>query len=101
MYTGADCVPGLYGHGKTSIFATVANCKEAHKILEPLGSHIEVSKDLIVDLQLFTHGFLYSGVRSDTMGQSRTTKWNGMKKKVTSRIPPDSDSLLHHIESGF
>ena len=32
------------------------------------------------------------------MGQSRATKWNGMRRKITSRIPPDSDELLHHIK---
>ena len=76
VYTGADCVSGFYGHGKTSIFATVAKSEEAQKILEPLGSHIEVANDLIVNLQLFTRRFIYGDVRSDTMASHEQP--NGM-----------------------
>ncbi len=94
LCTGADCVSGLYGLRNRSISAALEKAGKAQQMIQSLGSTLEVINELVVSLEMFTRNFIYANVKLLTMGQSRATKWNGMKKKITSRIYPDAESFL-------
>jgi hypothetical protein len=97
-YTGADAVSGFYGHGKKSIYEQVTKRQEGMELISKLGEHYTVTTQVCENLIEFTIKTIYSDTKSTTLGQARATKWRQMKHKCTSRLPPDEDSLRHHIK---
>ncbi|KAJ4930797.1 hypothetical protein JOQ06_025105 [Pogonophryne albipinna] len=49
-------------------------------------------------MKAFVLSIVYAESADVTCGQARAFKWHKLKKKSTVRLPPDDDSLDHHVE---
>ncbi|KAF3856929.1 hypothetical protein F7725_017652, partial [Dissostichus mawsoni] len=49
-------------------------------------------------MKAFVLSIVYAESGDVTCGQARASKWHKLKKKSTVHLPPDDDSLDHHVE---
>ena len=97
MMSGYDNTPGFYGHGKKSLLDKVMKDAEARDLLSRVGRSIDLKDDVISDMRKFVLSKIY-GENFPTCAQARASKWHKLKKKKTSRLPPDDDTLLQHFK---
>ena len=96
--TDADAISGFYGSSKQTIFGRVAKSEDAKRLLADLGKILEMSNRCKEDIEEFTIKYVYNDKKSESLPQARASKWRSLKRKTTSRIPPDADTLLHHMQ---
>ena len=96
--TGADAISGFYGLSKQTIFARVAKSENAKSLLADLGQIVQMSNRCKEDIEKFTIRYIYTDKKSESLPQARASKWRSLRRKTTSRIPPDADTLLHHMQ---
>ena len=98
VLTGCDHNSGFYGASKKVIAGRIQSCSEARHLLESCGRELPATRRVFEDLQQFVIKYIYSDDKIDTLAEARAKKWRMMKRKNTIRLPPDSDSLSHHLE---
>ena len=98
IITGSDHTSGFYGHGKKRVLKNVINDPEARQLLMAVGDNITLEEDVESDMRTFVISKIYGDSTSVTCGQARSSRWHKLKKKNTVRLPPDNDSLKHHIK---
>ncbi len=49
-------------------------------------------------MQKFVIRYIYNDKKSQSLPESRASKWRALKRKTRLRIPPDEDTLQHHIQ---
>lgn len=57
-----------------------------------VGAALPLSNNLTKILRKFTLQHVYNDKKSQSLAESRASKWKKMKKKSTQRLPPDEDS---------
>ena len=97
LISGYDNCPGFYGHGKKAILSTIIKDAEARELLSKIGRSISLTEDVISDMRKFVLSKIY-GEDFPTCAEARASKWNKLKKKKTSRLPPDEDTLVQHFK---
>lgn len=97
-FTGVDTVNSFYGCGKVKILKKILLEKnqEHFRTMQKLGDDPNLTEDYIQDLERFCINIIYNDNISSNLSQARALKWKKMSKHDTSRLPPDSDSLLQH-----
>ena len=98
ILTGCDSVSGFFGHGKSSVYPKHANINEVKQLLANLGASQEVDSLLNSLIEKFVIKFIYNDSTSESLAECRAVKWKQMKKKTTSRLPPDPDSFHLHVK---
>jgi hypothetical protein len=91
VHSGCDTTAAFYGHGKRSVYDKGV-CAEAKQMLKSVGKELPASSEVLDNMAIFTIRYIYGDKVSKTLGQARALKWRNLKKKTTSRIPPDRDS---------
>ena len=100
--TGCDSNSGFFGHGKKKLFGKYVMDAEARDLLKECGSSLPISQYTMDGLKVFVRKYVYNDSRSDTMPQSRSSKWRTQINKSVSRLPPDNDSLeLHCMRANY
>ena len=56
-----------------------------------------MTQQVLDQMAHFTIRFIYNDKASKSLGDARALKWSQMKRKSTSRIPPDQDSHNLHV----
>lgn len=92
IHTGADAISSFYGRGKPSVFDSTMKSEEARELLRGLGKCLPVTSQTLKQLEQYTIKYIYKDKSSKTLAEARAKKWEGMKRKSTLRIPPDTDS---------
>ncbi len=57
-----------------------------------VGACLPLSRHLTKTLRKFTLRHVYNDRKSESLAESRSSKWKKMKKKSTQHLPPDQDS---------
>ena len=83
-------------HGKSSVYPKSANIEEIKELLTNLGTSQDVDSLLNSSMEKFVIKFIYNDSKSKSLAECRALKWKQMKRKSTSRLPPDSFHL--HVE---
>ena len=98
VLTGCDSVSGFLGYGKSSVYPKSANIEEIKELLANLGSSQDVDSLLNSSMEKFVIKFIYNGSKSKSLAECRALKWKQMKKKSSSRLPPDPESFHLHVK---
>ena len=98
VITDSDQTSGFYGHGKKPVLEKVMMDREARELLGRVDESLELEVDVRADMKVFVLFNVYGENAHFTCGQARASKWHTLKKKSTIRLPPDDDSLDHHVE---
>jgi len=100
IITGSDHTSGFYGHGKKKLLQKVISDPEARKLLERVGESLVLRDEVKQAMKTFVICVIYKESTGLTCGQARASRWHNMKKKKKStlRLPPDDDTLKHHLE---
>ena len=98
VISGSDHTSAFCGHGKKKLLAKVAKDLQARELLEQVGESLELDDNVRDQMKKFVLTYIYGGSGDVTCGQARASKWNKLKSKSLVRLPPDADSLNHHIE---
>ncbi|MES9880814.1 MAG: hypothetical protein ABW185_08030 [Sedimenticola sp.] len=98
VITGSDHTSGFYGHGKKPVLEKAITAPAARELLRRVGETLELEDDVRADMKAFVLSNVYSEIADVTCGQARASKWHKLKKKSTIRLPPDDDTLDHHVE---
>ena len=99
VITGSDHTSGFYGHGKKKAIQKVISDLKARELLGRIGESIDLKDSIRADMKTFVLSYIYGESGNATCKQARASKWQKMKKKKSSiRLPPDDDSLNHHVE---
>ena len=56
-----------------------------------------MTNEVIDHLAHLTIRYMYNDKVSKSLGEAKALKWGQMKKKSTSRIPPDMDSFQLYV----
>lgn len=96
IFTGTDSVSGFFGQSKKTIYTRALKNKSFVK-LASLGESLECRSGYEASLCGFVIQNVYGDNTSRKMSQARARKWRTMKKKCTKRLPPDYETLTHHI----
>ncbi|MCG8430912.1 MAG: hypothetical protein MJA29_07055 [Candidatus Omnitrophica bacterium] len=94
VISGSDHTSGFYDHGKEKILQKVVKDPEARKFLQRVGQNLDLEDDVREDMKTFVVCKIYGEKEKN----ARAAKWRRMKRKSTARLPPDEDSLNHHLE---
>ena len=97
VITGSDHTSGFYGHGKKQVLQKLFRDHQARELLSRVGGSLELDEEVRSDMRAFVLSKVYAET-AVTCGQARASKWHKLKKKSTIRLPPDDDSLNHHIQ---
>ena len=68
---------------------------EGCELLQHVGETLYLQDDTRQDMREFVLTKIYGG---ETCGQVRASKWRKQKKKRMILLPPDEDSLNHHLD---
>ena len=98
IITGSDHTSGFYGHGKKQVLQKLITDPQTRKLLARVGESLELEEEVRSDMKAFVLSKVYAE-NADTCGQARASKWHKLKKMSTIRLPPDDDSLNHHLQS--
>ena len=98
VHTGAAAVSAFFGHGKKSVMKNVIKYPSIALSLENVGKQLPLMETSLDNLRMCTIKMVYNDKRSSTLTEARTSKWNTMKKKSFSRLPPDEESHSLHAE---
>ena len=71
---------------------------ETRQLLRRVGENLVLEDRVRAEMKAFVLSIVYAESADVTCGQARASKWHKLKKKSTVRLPPDDDSLDHHIE---
>ena len=71
---------------------------EARELLGGVGESLELRDEVKATMKTFVLSKNYNEDTGVTCGQARASWWDKMKKKSTVRLPPDDDTLNHHLE---
>lgn len=96
--SGSDHTSGFYGHGKKSIMKVIVSDEEARDLLENVGFTPDLPIHVAEEMESFVLTKMYGGKPGSTCAQVRADKWRKQKRKSTVTLPPDQDSLWHHLE---
>ena len=66
--------------------------QEARNLLKDVGKPLPVTQEVLQQITTLTVRHIYSDKINHILGEARALKWGQMKRKSTSRIPPDPDS---------
>ena len=97
VITGCDQTSGFYRHGKKSVFEKLQKDQEAQHLLQKVGDCLELSGDVRDDMRRFVLLKIYGG-KETNCAEAKAAKWRKMKKKSLARLPPDEDTLHHHLD---
>ena len=89
VHSGADAVSGFFGRSKKSIYDLSIKSPDNMKLLEPLGSRVPCKTSVVDSMVKYTLRCVYNDSKSTSLSESRSTKWNLMKRKNFRRLPPD------------
>jgi len=98
VITGSDHTSGFFGHGKKKLLQKVISDPVARRLLRRVGESLELRDEVKSAMKTFVLYEIYSENTGVTCGQARASRWHKMKKKCTVRLPPDDDTLNHHLE---
>ena len=96
VITGCDHTSGFYGRGKKSMFEMLQKDQEAEHLLQKVGDWLELSDDVRDDMRRLVLLKIYGG--KETNSEARAAKWRKMRKKSLARLPPDENTLHHHLD---
>ena len=96
--TGCDHTSGQYGHGKKQLMKKLKADPEARELLSSVGMQASLSDETHYDMEQFILTKSYGCLSGSTCAEARAQKWRKQKKKNTLLLPPDSDSLYHHLQ---
>ena len=96
VITVSDHTSSFYGHGKKQVLSKVINDLDAGELLKQVGEHVELHKEVEVDMTAFVICNIYA--EHGDRGQARASKWHKLKKKSTMRLPPDTNSSNFHLQ---
>ena len=65
--------------------------------MQDVGNFLPLKDEVKQQLELVTIKGIYNDWTSKNLAQCRPSKWSKMKKKSTTRIPPDADT--HNLHS--
>ena len=71
---------------------------EARELLSSVGMQASLSGETHYDMEQFILTKSYGSLSGSTCAEARAQKWRKQKKKNTLLLPPDSDSLYHHLQ---
>ena len=97
VISGSDHTAGFYGRGKKSLFEKLQKDSEAQRLLQNVGVSLDLTEEVKADMRKFVLTKIY-GIKAATCREARAAKWRKMKKKSLSRLPPDEDTLHHHLD---
>ena len=98
VISGSDHTSGFYGCDKKRLLQKIINDPAARDLLSMVGASTECREEVKTDMKSFVLSKMYSANFGSTCAEARATKWRTMKKKNTVRLPPDDDSLNHHLD---
>ena len=85
----------LYNHRPG--FEKLQKDQEAQHLLQKVGEYLELSDNVGDNTRRFMLLKIYGG--KETMcTEERAAKWRKTKKKIYVRLPPDEDTLHHHLD---
>ena len=87
----------IYGWGKKVLLDKLKNGEEGQQLLQDVGDQLELPDNVRDNLHKFALTQIY-GEKATTCSEARTSKWRKMKKKSLACLPPDQDTLDHHLE---
>lgn len=96
--SASDHTSGFFGHGKKKLLQKVISDPVARRLLGRVGESLELRDEVKSAMKTFVLYEIYSENAGVTCGQARASRWHKMKKKCTVRLPPDDDTLNHHLE---
>ena len=76
----------------------VASIIPLHDLLASCSTELPASKEVLDDLKKFVMRYVYCDTEKLTLPELRAAKWRAQKKKFTTRLPQDSDSLQLHLK---
>ena len=97
MISGSDHTSGFFNHGKISVMKSIKNDAEARELLSSVGEEPELSNDVASAMKEFVLTKIYNS-EERTCASARAVKWRKQKNKNSMYLPPDKDSLQHHLE---
>ena len=97
VISGSDHTSGFFNHGKISVMKSIKNDAEARELLSSVGEEPELSNDVASAMKEFVLTKIYNS-EERTCASARAVKWRKQKKKNSMYLPPDKDSLQHHLE---
>ena len=71
---------------------------EARELLGGVGESLELRDEIKATMKTIVLSKIYNEDTGVTCGQARASWWHKMKKKSTVHLPPDDDTLNHHLE---
>ena len=71
---------------------------EACELLQHVGERLELQDDVRNDMRVFVLTKIYGGDVGVSCDQAIASKLRKQKEKKTKSLPPDENSLNHHIE---
>jgi len=80
------------------VLQKIINDPEARELLARAGENLKLRDDVRAEMKTFVLSKVYTERADATCSQARTSKWHKLKRKSTLRLPPDDDSLNHHVE---
>lgn len=98
LITGSDHTSAFYGYGKKRMLQKAMDNPDAKELLHNVGHSLELPNVVKDNMKAFVISMMYGQDEDMTCGQARAAKWHSLKNKVTMRLPPDDDSLNHHVE---
>ena len=78
------------------MFDVIAKDPEARDLLAQIGVHVQLDNSVRRSTTSFVLSKIY-GEKATTCGQARAARWKKQKRKSTSRLPPDFDTLNFHL----
>ena len=66
-------------------------------MLQKVGEYLELSDNVGDNMRRFMLLKIYGG-KETTCTERRAPKWRKTKKKIYVRLPPDEDTLHHHLD---
>ena len=85
----------LYNHRPG--FEKLQKDQEAQHLLQKVGEYLELSDNVGDNMRRFMLLKIYGG-KETTCTEGRAPKWRKTKKKIYVRLPPDEDTLHHHLD---
>ena len=97
LISGCDHTPGLYGHGKKKLMKKLTQDAESRELLTEVGSNISLDDKVKYNMEQFVLTKIYGCDSGMTWAEASAEKWRKQKNKNTLNLPPDTDSLHHHL----
>ena len=97
IITGCDHNSGFFGRGKKSLFEKLKKDRQAQELLQEVGESLTLEDSVRLNMKRFVLWKMY-GENTDSCAKARASKWKKLKKKSMTRLPPDEDTLNHHLD---